>query len=153
MCTEPYSEPLTIEAPVSVAARRTMHANRRRDTRPELLLRSQLHGEGFRFRVDHPLPFDRRRRADLVFTRVGLYVFVDGCFWHGCPTHFVVPKTRRDFWLRKIDRNRERDADTDARLRLVGLESIRLWEHVPAVDATALVVEAYRRRAEGVRSG
>src|SRR3954447_928733 len=92
----------TLCPPVSAATRRTMQANRGRDTGPELAVRSALHRAGWRFRVDVPLPFDRRRRADVVFTRVGLYVFIDGCFWHGCPDHFVTPKTRTDFWLDKV---------------------------------------------------
>ena len=93
-----------------------MQANRGRDTGPELAIRSRVHRAGLRYRVDCALPFDRRRRADLVFTRVGLYVFVDGCFWHGCPEHFVTPKTRTDFWLTKIEGNQRRDRDTDVRL-------------------------------------
>ena len=93
-----------------------MQANRGRDTGPEVALRSLLHRAGLRFRVDFPLPFDRRRRADIVFTRAGLYVFVDGCFWHGCPDHFVMPKTREQFWRDKIEGNRARDANSDAHL-------------------------------------
>src|SRR5262245_36128658 len=85
---EGYVPPPTDAVPVAAATRRTMQANRGRDTGPEIALRSLLHRAGLRFRVDLPLPFDRRRRADIVFTRVGLYVFVDGCFWHGCPEHF-----------------------------------------------------------------
>lgn len=121
-----------------------MQANRGRDTGPELVLRSLLHRSGLRFRVDLPLPFDRRRRADIVFTRVGLYVFVDGCFWHGCPAHFVMPKTRRDFWANKIEGNRSRDRDTDERLSAAGLHVMRVWEHVPPAEAHQEVVGAYR---------
>ena len=106
-----------------------MMANRGRDTGPELAIRSRVHRAGLRYRVDWALPFDRRRRADLVFTRVGLYVFIDGCFWHGCPEHFVTPKTRTEFWLAKIEGNRRRDRDTDARLRELGLTPLRVWEH------------------------
>src|SRR3954452_18541147 len=83
---------------VSTAARRTMQANRGRDTGPELAVRSALHAMGLRYRVALPMPFDRRRRADISFTRVGLHVFIDGCFWHGCPDHFILPKTNTDFW-------------------------------------------------------
>lgn len=108
-----------------------------------MALRSLLHQAGMRFRVDLPLPFDRRRRADIVFTRVGLYVFVDGCFWHGCPEHFVMPKTRREFWTAKIGGNRERDRDSDERLRRAGLHVLRIWEHVPPFDAARRVGEAY----------
>ncbi|WP_082574828.1 MULTISPECIES: very short patch repair endonuclease [unclassified Nocardioides] len=139
-----YSVPPTPDAPVSPAARRTMLANKRRDTGPELAVRSILHRAGMRFRVDHPLPFAPRRRADIVFTRAGLYVFIDGCFWHGCPEHFVMPRTRSDFWQNKIDGNRDRDRDTEARIRALGLTSLRIWEHVPPVEAASLVVQSYR---------
>lgn len=132
--------------PVSAATRRTMQANKRRDTGPELQLRSALHGGGLRYRVDHPLPFDRRRRADIVFTRVGLFVFIDGCFWHGCPDHYVEPKTRVEFWRQKVRENRERDRDTDVRLRNEGFESVRIWEHEEVADAVARVTDAYERR-------
>ena len=83
-----------------------MQANRGRDTMPELAVRSRLHALGLRYRVATPLPFDRRRRADIFFSRAGLYVFIDGCYWHGCPEHFVEPKTNVDFWRTKIDGNR-----------------------------------------------
>ena len=131
------------EPPISPATRRTMQANRGRDTAPELALRSMLHRAGMRFRVDLPLPFDRRRRADIVFTRVGLYVFLDGCFWHGCPDHFVVPKTRTEFWVAKIQGNVARDRDTDARLVVSGATVLRLWEHIPLSDAVRLIRSTY----------
>lgn len=133
--------------PVSPAARSTMLANRGRDTGPELAIRSRVHRAGLRYRVDLSLPFDRRRRADLVFTRVGLYVFIDGCFWHGCPEHFTIPMTRTDFWLAKIEGNRLRDHDTDARLRQLGLTPLRVWEHTDPEIATGLVLTAYRQLA------
>lgn len=133
----------TLCPPVSAATRRTMQANRRRDTGPELAVRSALHRAGWRFRVDVPLPFDRRRRADVVFTRVGLYVFIDGCFWHGCPDHFVTPKTRTDFWLDKVEGNRVRDRDTDRRLTELGLTSLRIWEHLPPQEAVDRIVTTH----------
>ncbi|PKW27983.1 T/G mismatch-specific endonuclease [Phycicoccus duodecadis] len=132
-----------VSPPVSAAARSTMRANRGRDTGPELAIRSRLHRAGLRYRVDLPLPFDRRRRADLGFTRVGLYVFVDGCFWHGCPKHFVIPKTRTDFWVAKIESNRRRDRDTDDRLRELGATPLRIWEHTPAAVACDLIRATY----------
>jgi DNA mismatch endonuclease (patch repair protein) len=120
-----------------------MQANRGRDTGPELAVRSALHRAGWRFRVDVPLPFDRRRRADIVFSRVGLYVFIDGCFWHGCPDHFVTPKTRTDFWLNKVTGNHARDVDTDRRLADLGLTSLRIWEHVPPELAAERIGAVY----------
>lgn len=120
-----------------------MQANRGRDTGPERAVRSALHRAGLRFRVDVPLPFDRRRRADIVFSRVGLYVFIDGCYWHGCPDHFVTPKTRTDFWLDKVEGNRARDRDTDRRLTELGLTSLRIWEHLPPDRAVEQIVTLY----------
>lgn len=140
---EGYLVPPTAEPPVAAATRKTMQANRGRDTRPEVALRSALHSLGLRFRVDHPLPFDRRRRADIVFTRVGLYVFVDGCFWHGCPEHFITPKTRTSFWIDKINGNRARDQDTDYRLRALGFKVLRIWEHETVTEAAVSVMSAY----------
>jgi DNA mismatch endonuclease, patch repair protein len=129
---------------VTAATRRTMQANRGRDTGPELALRSILHARGLRFRVNYPLPFDRRRRADLTFTKARLYVFVDGCFWHGCPEHFIEPKTRTEFWLDKIQGNRERDEDTRRQLELAGAFVLRVWEHQDPVLAANAVEELYR---------
>jgi DNA mismatch endonuclease (patch repair protein) len=129
---------------VTEAIRRTMQANRGRDTGPELAVRSILHARGLRFRVNQPLPFDRRRRADLTFTRARLYVFVDGCFWHGCPDHFIEPKTRSDFWLDKIHDNRSRDLDTRRRLDELGASVLRVWEHEDPTAAADAVEAKYR---------
>ena len=119
------------EAPVasSEAARATMRANRGRDTGPELAVRRALHRMGLRYRVDHPLPFDRRRRADIVFTRPRVAVFIDGCFWHGCPDHGTTPRTNTRFWSEKIARNRGRDLETTERLEAEGWVVLRFWEH------------------------
>lgn len=113
----------------SDAARATMRANRGRDTGPELAVRRALHRMGLRYRVDHPLPFDRRRRADISFTRARVAVFIDGCFWHGCPEHGTTPRTNAEFWSEKIARNRTRDVDTTARLERAGWMVLRFWEH------------------------
>lgn len=134
---------------VMPAIRRTMQANRGRDTAPELAVRSKLHALGLRYRVASPLPFDRRRRADIYFSRVGLYVFIDGCYWHGCPEHFVQPKTNVDFWRNKIGGNRLRDLDTTSRLEELGFEVRRFWEHSdPAVVAEQIYVHYLDRKTE-----
>ena len=106
-----------------------MRANRGRDTGPELAVRRALHARGLRYRVDHPLPFDRRRRADIAFTRARVAVFIDGCFWHGCPEHGATPRTNTEFWRAKIERNRARDRDTTERLEAMGWIVLRFWEH------------------------
>lgn len=134
----------------SDATRRVMKANRRRDTGPERSLRRILHAHGLRYRVDLPLPFDRRRRADITFTRIRFAVFVDGCFWHGCPVHYVPPATNPAYWEAKVSRNRERDLETTARLEQSGWTVLRLWEHEDPDQAAELVQETVARlRAAG----
>ena len=123
----------------SDAARSTMKANRRRDTGPELAVRRALHARGMRYRVDHPLPFDRRRRADIAFTRAKVAVFIDGCFWHGCPMHGTTPRTNTAFWVEKIARNRARDNDTTNRLEADGWVVLRFWEHEEAASVASSV--------------
>ncbi|MBB3668521.1 very short patch repair endonuclease [Garicola koreensis] len=129
-------------------ARATMRANRSRDTRPELLVRRELHRRGRRFRVNlRPLADDRRRTVDIAFTRLKLVVHIDGCFWHGCPDHFVPPKTNPEYWKQKIARNQQRDLDTDQRLRSAGWTVLRFWEHEAPMSVVE-GVEAQIRRME-----
>ena len=81
--------------------RRVMRGNRSRDTAPEVAVRRALHAMGLRYRVaERPIP-DYPRTADIVFRRAGVAVFVDGCFWHGCPEHYVESKSNRDYWIPK----------------------------------------------------
>lgn len=122
-----------------------MRANRGRDTGPELALRRILHAQGLRYRVDYPLPFDRRRRADVAFTRARVAVFVDGCFWHGCPVHGTTPRTNTAFWADKIARNRSRDDDTTSRLHAAGWSVLRFWEHEEPHHAAGSVARAVAR--------
>jgi DNA mismatch endonuclease (patch repair protein) len=106
-----------------------MQATGRRDTKPELALRSALHSHGLRYVVDQrPVP-TLNRRADLLFTRARLAVFVDGCFWHGCPEHGTTASTNRVWWTAKIAKNKARDAHTDTVLESAGWQVVRLWEH------------------------
>lgn len=124
-----------------------MQSNRRRDTKPELALRSAVHALGLRYRVDAPPLTGVRRRADLVFPRAKVAVFLDGCFWHGCPEHHTVARANATFWADKVSGNRARDRDTDERLAAAGWVSVRIWEHedpVVAADRVAAVVRARR---------
>jgi DNA mismatch endonuclease (patch repair protein) len=117
-----------------------------RNTRPELELRSALHRTGLRFRV-HVRPLAGvRREADVVFPKARVAVFVDGCFWHGCPEHGSWPKANADWWREKIEANRRRDADTDERLRDAGWMVIRMWTHEDPVSKSAEIAEMVRRR-------
>ncbi|MDP1878339.1 MAG: very short patch repair endonuclease [Actinomycetota bacterium] len=126
--------------------RRIMQAIRGRDTAPELALRRLLHARGLRYRVDSPPLPGIRRRADLVFGPARVAIFVDGCFWHRCPEHATEPRTNVDYWTPKLDRNVERDRETDALLAQAGWVSVRVWEHEDAVVAARRVARIVRRR-------
>lgn len=127
-----------------------MLANRRRDTSIELAVRRLLHRAGARYRVDFaPDPSDRRRRADIVFTRARVAVFLDGCFWHGCPAHYVEPKTNVDYWRPKIARNIARDAETSERLRKAGWTVLRFWEHEEPSLVAEKIIAAVRTEGSG----
>lgn len=116
-----------------------------RNTGPEIKLRKAMHAAGLRFRLEVPLP----GRPDVVLTRAKIAIFVDGCFWHSCPDHGVVPKNNREWWRSKLDRNVERDRARDATLRALGWEVVHVWEHEDAVVAA----ESIRvRRIERLRS-
>lgn len=113
----------------SEGARNTMRANRRRDTGPELAVRRLLHSRGWRYRVDFRLAPPSRVRADIVFTRAGVAIFIDGCFWHRCPVHGTDPKANAEYWGPKLDRNVARDRQADADLAALGWVVLRFWEH------------------------
>ena len=117
-----------------------MSRQARRDTKPELELRRRLHQLGYRYRVNHPLPGMPRRRADLTFTARRVAVFVDGCFWHGCPEHATSPRNNGTWWAEKLRKNVERDRDTDRRLLTAGWTVIRIWEHEEPETAVRRVV-------------
>ena len=85
---------------------------------------------------------DRRRRADIVFTRRKIAVFMDGCFWHSCPTHRTAPKSNVEYWESKLRRNVERDRETTQSLTESGWTVLRFWEHEdPLAVATAITAE------------
>ena len=121
-----------------------MRGNRRRDTAPELAVRRLLHAAGLRYRVDFA-PIGGRRRADIVFSRRRVAVFIDGCFWHGCPLHATVPKSNTDYWIPKLERNVERDRETDSLLIEAGWCVLRYWEHEEPSAIAAAVAAAIHR--------
>nr|WP_139981489.1 very short patch repair endonuclease [Nocardioides litoris] len=125
---------------------RIMRGIRRFDTRPELLVRSELHRRGLRFRVHLPVPPAPRRTIDVALTRARIAVFVDGCFWHSCPEHLHLPSNNRDWWHWKLGTVTARDRDTDGLLRAAGWSVVRLWEHDDVESAGARVEELWRRR-------
>ncbi|WP_350274839.1 very short patch repair endonuclease [Kribbella sp. HUAS MG21] len=119
-----------------------MSRQARRDTKPEIELRRRLHRLGYRYRVNSPLPGLSRRRADITFTARRIAVFVDGCFWHGCPEHGTSPRNNGAWWAQKLRRNVDRDRETDSYLRETGWTVVRVWEHEDPDSAVRRVVEA-----------
>ncbi|MDZ7917541.1 MAG: very short patch repair endonuclease [Rhodococcus sp. (in: high G+C Gram-positive bacteria)] len=119
-----------------------MSAQRRRDTKPEIAIRRELHRRGLRYFVDRAPIKGVRRRADLVFPRRKVAVFVDGCFWHSCPQHATFPKNNAQWWTDKLAANVVRDRDTDARLAEQGWTVIRIWEHEDPLVAAERVQKA-----------
>ena len=140
-----------VPSPAKSAA---MRGVRTTGTAPEIELRQRLHGAGLRYRVGLPVPSKPRRSIDIAFTRLCLAVFVDGCFWHGCPVHGTAPRTNAAFWQAKIAGNRVRDRDTDAHLENAGWVVLRIWEHMAPAEAATIVATALaeRRKAGGASS-
>ena len=123
-----------------------MQSNKSRDTKPELALRSAVHARGLRYRVSVKPLAGLRRTADLVFPRAKVAVFLDGCFWHGCPEHHTVARANARFWAEKVEGNRARDRDTDGRLADAGWVSVRIWEHEDPRAAAQRVEQVVRGR-------
>ena len=94
--------------------------------------------------MDFPVDVEGRSpRPDLVFTSAKLAVFVDGCFWHGCPEHGSKPKKNTSYWNPKIARNVERDQEQNERLEQAGWRVLRFWEHDDPMAAADLVEAAF----------
>ncbi|MEU4597796.1 very short patch repair endonuclease [Nocardia sp. NPDC023988] len=131
----PRSAPLT-----DAATSARMSRQRRAHTAPELALRRELHRAGLRYFVDRAPIKGQRRRADVVFPRRRVAVYVDGCFWHRCPEHATDPKNNAEWWAQKLAGNVARDRATDAALIEAGWQVVRVWEHEdPRVVAQQIV--------------
>lgn len=117
-----------------------------KDSVAECTLRSVLHAKGLRFRLHRRI---EGISVDIVFPSPKVAVFVDGCFWHGCPKHATFPKSNKGYWLPKLAENKERDKRQTRRLREVGWKVIRVWEH----DCLPPAPRVVSRIAEACRSG
>lgn len=126
--------------PSSPEASRRMARVRQKGTGAELAIRKELYQRGARYRVDFTVLKKPRRVADIAFPGLKIAVFVDGCFWHGCPEHASWPKQNAEFWRQKIETNRARDVDTDSRLVALGWKVIRLWEHKSPASAAQKIM-------------
>lgn len=130
-----------------------MRANRGRNTGPELALRRAVHARGLRYFVNRRPVKSIRRTADMVFPTAHVAVFLDGCFWHGCPDHHTVAKTNAFYWADKVKSNQDRDAETDSLLTAEGWTVLRIWEHVPTDEAAGLVQEALKSQQRQLKQG
>lgn len=140
----PYPEP------TSKAATAIGKGNRRRDTKPEVALRSTLHQRGLRFRKDFLVRYPGSRvRVDICFTKARIAVFVDGCFWHVCPEHHHPPGRNQDYWSPKLGANVARDRRNDMGLTADGWLVLRVWEHEDVAAAADRVEAAVRDRPAG----
>jgi DNA mismatch endonuclease (patch repair protein) len=126
----------------SDGVRRSMKSNRGKDTKLELRVRRALHARGLRYRLQRKVPGSSRRTIDIAFPRQRIAVFIDGCFWHGCPIHHTVAKTNGDFWAAKVTRNRQRDRDTERMLAEAGWTTLRFWEHQSTEEIADAIVES-----------
>lgn len=133
-------------SPSSKAALNRMKAAKPRDTAPEKALRSALHKKGLRFRVDQKPIRELNRKADIVFRSTKVAVFVDGCFWHGCPIHGTQSKANAEFWRNKIKQNQLRDVDTNEKLEKAGWKVIRVWEHENPEKAAEKILKIVVKR-------
>ncbi|MCX4847793.1 very short patch repair endonuclease [Streptomyces sp. NBC_00893] len=126
-----------------------------RDTAPEVAVRKLLHASGYRYRVNERVPGMSRRTIDIAFTRAKVAVMIDGCFWHGCPTHATQPKSNAEWWRVKLERNAARDRETNEHLTEAGWTVLRFWEHeAPSgvAEQVAAAVDRARIRT-GARPG
>jgi DNA mismatch endonuclease (patch repair protein) len=129
--------------PASAAVAAQMSRMPIHSTKPEMALRRLLHDAGMRYRVNSKeLP----GRPDIALTRARIAIFVDGCFWHRCPQHGVLPKNNREWWEQKLARNRTRDEEKDQQLLELGWLSIHVWEHEDPAEAAGQIMLLWRQR-------
>ncbi|MGA5165230.1 MULTISPECIES: very short patch repair endonuclease [Streptomyces] len=130
--------------PSSAAVSARMSRQLSRDTAPEVAVRKLLHAAGLRYRVNVPVPGMRRRSIDIAFGSAKIAVFLDGCFWHGCPQHATHPRSNAEWWRAKLAKNIARDRETTEHLQALGWTVMRFWEH-ESPDAVAQAVTQARR--------
>lgn len=135
--------PGVVPSSAAVSARMSRQASR--DTVPEVAVRRLLHAAGLRYRLNVPVPGMRRRTIDIAFGGPKIAVFLDGCFWHGCPQHATQPKSNAEWWRTKLDKNMARDRETTERLEAEGWTVLRFWEHESPQTVAQQVIEARRR--------
>ena len=135
--------------PPTATVRRQMQSQKTAGTKIEMAVRRRLHAQGYRYRVNCRLLPDHRFTGDIAWRGRRLVVFLDGCFWHGCPTHGTTPKSNQEWWGAKIAANRERDQRVDEVLTARGWTVLRFWEHDDPAAVTDCVVDHLERLRAG----
>lgn len=134
---------------------RNMAAVRSRNTKPEVRLRHALWHHGLRFFTSQGYNRLSKKSVpgspDILFPSVRLAVFVDGCFWHGCPVHYTAPETNSEFWRRKLCQNLSRDRRVTEELRKQGWTVLRVWEHELEGEGLMRIVESIESMVKGFR--
>lgn len=143
----PSVEPRPTPSSPAVSSRMSRQASR--DTGPELAIRRLLHATGHRYRLHRKVPGMARRTIDIAFPGPKVAVFVDGCFWHGCPEHATQPRANKDWWRQKLDKNISRDRETNERLDAEGWTVLRFWEHEPPDVVAVRIAQVVAARRSG----
>ncbi|OAH13398.1 very short patch repair endonuclease [Streptomyces jeddahensis] len=128
----------------TVSARMSRQTSR--GTTPEMAVRKMLHAAGLRYRLHVRVPGMPRRTIDIAFPGAKIAIFLDGCFWHGCPEHATHPKANADWWREKLDRNMARDRETTDHLLVAGWTVLRFWEHESVEDVARRITATVMSR-------
>ncbi|MFB6513593.1 very short patch repair endonuclease [Streptomyces virginiae] len=140
---------MTAAVPSSPSVSARMSRQARRNTTPELAVRRLLHAAGLRYHLQVKVPGMPRRTIDIAFPGAKVAVFLDGCFWHGCPEHATQPKANAQWWREKLDKNMARDRETSELLAAAGWTVLRFWEHEAPEAVAARVIDARRGAKTG----
>lgn len=126
---------------------RTMKKVRVKDTDEEMAVRRILFATGLRYRIYYQpkTPNIGRGSIDIAFPKKKLAIFIDGCFWHGCPVHGMVPKANRKWWLKKLAENKGRDSKISRILESDGWTVLRFWTHQSPEEMVTTIIETINR--------
>lgn len=97
-----------------------------KETKLEVQFRKELWKAGFRYRKNVSGYYGK---PDILLVKYKTVIFIDSCFWHGCKKHFKLPRSKVEFWKKKIERNRKRDIEVDKYYKEIGWKILRVWEH------------------------
>lgn len=148
----PRAQRSIVPQPPSQATSARMRMVRQTGTAAELAIRAEIDRLGLEYATDTQLT-GTRSRADLLFRASGVVVLVDGCFWHGCPTHATSPSANADWWRAKLETNRIRDQNTERRLHRDGWVVMRFWEHDDPTEVARQISETVDARARALANG